>query len=114
MTLSAHFMSIQMQEGEGKGGGGAEGRFVEAVVVSEIGQTCRLSCLSVRIGSYKVCLSLPFGVFLIEQKHPKVLPRDDVTVTKNGVELKVPAITNSKKIVKIDIEMTDVLKVSGF
>ena len=58
------------------------------------GQWCSLACRSVRVGSYKV------------------LPKDKINVTKSGVQIKVPAILNTDEIITINIQMTDVLKVS--
>ena len=42
----------------------------------------------------------------------QVLPKDKINVTKSGVQIKVPAILNTDEIITINIQMTDVLKVS--
>jgi len=57
------------------------------------GNWCNLACRSVRVGSYKV------------------LPKDRISITEKGVQIKVPAIMNNMEIVTITIPMNDVLKV---
>merc|ERR1719369_309672 len=60
---------------------------------SHPGQWCSLSCRSIRIGNYKV------------------LPKEKITITMKGVQIKVPAIINTNEVVTINIPMSDVLKV---
>jgi len=60
---------------------------------SHPGQWCSLPCRSIRIGNYKV------------------LPKEKITITMNGVQIKVPGIINTNEVVTINIPMSDVLKV---
>jgi len=60
---------------------------------SHPGQWCSLPCRSIRIGNYKV------------------LPKEKITITDKGVQIKVPAIINTSEVVTINIPMSDVLKV---
>jgi len=60
---------------------------------SQPGQWCQLSCRSIRIGNYKV------------------LPKEKITITAKGVQIKVPAIINTNEVMSINIPMSDVLKV---
>ena len=60
---------------------------------SHPGQWCSLSCRSIRIGNYKV------------------LPKEKITITSKGIQIKVPAIMNTNEVHTINIPMTDVLKV---
>eukprot|EP00092_Neocalanus_flemingeri_P016495 GFUD01017849.1.p1 GENE.GFUD01017849.1~~GFUD01017849.1.p1 ORF type:complete len:1547 (+),score=557.86 GFUD01017849.1:282-4922(+) len=60
---------------------------------SHPGQWCSLPCRSIRIGNYKV------------------LPKEKITITDKGVQIKVPAIINTTEVVTINIPMSDVLKV---
>ena len=60
---------------------------------SHPGQWCSLPCRSIRIGNYKV------------------LPKEKITITTKGVQIKVPAIINTNEVVTINIPMSDVLKV---
>jgi len=57
------------------------------------GQWCQLSCRSIRIGNYKV------------------LPKEKITITAKGVQIKVPPIINRNDIMTVNIPMSDVLKV---
>jgi len=57
------------------------------------GQCCQLSCRSIRIGNYKV------------------LPKEKITITAKGVQIKVPPIINRNDIMTVNIPMSDVLKV---
>jgi len=60
---------------------------------SHPGQWCSLPCRSIRIGNYKV------------------LPKEKITITERGVQIKVQAILNQAEVVTINIPMADVLKV---
>ena len=57
------------------------------------GQWCSLPCRSIRIGSYKV------------------LPKERISVTEKGVQIRVPGIVNPSEVVVISIPMKDILKV---
>jgi len=57
------------------------------------GQWCQLSCRSIRIGNYKV------------------LPKEKITITAKGVQIKVPPIINRNDVMTVNIPMSDVLKV---
>ena len=57
------------------------------------GSWCSLTCRSIRIGNYKV------------------LPKEKITITEKGVQIKVPDILNPKVVVIINIAMKDILKV---
>ena len=57
------------------------------------GSWCTLPCRSIRIGNYKV------------------LPKEKITITEKGVQIKVPAILNPNEVVTINIVMKDILKV---
>jgi len=54
---------------------------------------CSLTCRSIRIGNYKV------------------LPKDKITITEKGIQIKVPGIINPSELVTINIVMKDILKV---
>ena len=54
---------------------------------------CSLTCRSIRIGNYKV------------------LPKDKITITEKGVQIKVPSIINPSEVVTLNIVMKDILKV---
>ena len=54
---------------------------------------CSLTCRSIRIGNYKV------------------LPKDKITITEKGVQIKVPSIINPSEVVTLNIVTKDILKV---
>ena len=54
---------------------------------------CSLACRSIRIGNYKV------------------LPKDKITITEKGVQIKVPSIINPSEVVTLNIVTKDILKV---
>ena len=60
---------------------------------SQPGQWCAFICRSIRVGNYKV------------------LPKEKITITEKGLQIKVPAINTDLEIITINIEMKDVLKV---
>ena len=62
-------------------------------IVDTQGNWCSLSCRSIRIGNYKV------------------LPKDKITITDKGVQIKVPGIINPNEVVTLNIPMKEVYKV---
>jgi len=78
------------QEDSGDGSVISDANIVDG---SHPGQWCSLPCRSIRIGNYKV------------------LPKEKITITDKGVQIKVPAIINTTEVVTINIPMSDVLKV---
>ena len=62
-------------------------------IVDTQGNWCSLSCRSIRIGNYKV------------------LPKDKITITDKGVQIKVPGIINPSEVVTLNIPMKEVCKV---
>eukprot|EP00090_Calanus_glacialis_P044531 TRINITY_DN7950_c0_g1_i1.p1 TRINITY_DN7950_c0_g1~~TRINITY_DN7950_c0_g1_i1.p1 ORF type:complete len:1263 (-),score=483.66 TRINITY_DN7950_c0_g1_i1:324-3560(-) len=79
--------------GEEESGEGSVISDANIVDGSHPGQWCSLPCRSIRIGNYKV------------------LPKEKITITDKGVQIKVPAIINTTEVVTINIPMSDVLKV---
>ena len=71
--------------------GPISGQFVKHDMSAQ--QWCQLSCRSIRIGNYRV------------------LPKEKITITTKGVQIKVPAIINTSEVVGINIPMSDVVKV---
>ena len=56
-------------------------------------QECSLTCRSIRVGNYKV------------------LPKEKIRITEEGVQFKVPVTDNNLEVITLNIEMKDVLKV---
>ena len=65
----------------------------ESGIVDTPGDWFSLTCRSIRIGNYKF------------------IPKDKITVTKKGVQIKVPSITNNSEVVTINILTKDIFKV---